>query len=145
MSETPTLWLVVGRQEYEGWNGREWGDEDADVVAERGYFLSKEDAQGYIDTEKKRLVEEGSRKDAEELVRNNTQREQRYLAAVEEDKVKRREYDALVEAGITPSFKRPAERPPFKPVVSKFNAEVYLRGLGRDWEIVEIGPYQEGT
>jgi hypothetical protein len=142
MAETPTFWLVICSHEYDGWNGREWAYEDADDVALRGYFTSKEGAQGYVETEQQKLIAEGRAKDDAELVRKNAEAEKRYLIAVEEDKIKRAEYDVLADAGLVPSFQRPPERKPFTPAKSRFDGNAYLRALRRDWEIVEVESHE---
>jgi hypothetical protein len=139
---TPTVWLIVQSQEYDGWNGRAWQSEESDDSANRGYFTSKDAALAWIEDEKKQLVDQGRAKHDEELARKNAEAEARHAARGEIDEVRRGEYDALVAAGRTPSFDRPSERRPFKPQTSHFDEQVYLRGKGLDWEVIEVDAHE---
>jgi hypothetical protein len=134
----PSVWLIVKSQEYDGWNGPSWQNEDPDDSAARGYFASKDAALTWVEDEKKRIVAKGRADHDAELATKNAESEARHAAKCEIDEVKIREYDALVAAGISPSFQRPAVRGPFRPQASRFDEQVYLRGEGLDWEVVEV-------
>jgi len=138
--EDLTLWLVMQSRESEGWNGREWVFEDADDSAMRGYFFTEEDAEKWIHTEKQKHIAEGRAKNDADVERLNAEALERHTILSESDAIKRTEYDALVKAGVTPSFDRPSERKPFRPRVGRFSEDVYLRGLGLRWETVEMQP-----
>jgi hypothetical protein len=139
----PSVWLIVQSQEYDGWNGRAWQNEDPDDTAARGYFASKDAALAWIEDEKKRIVAKGRADDNAELARKNTEAEARHATRRETDEVKIHEYDALVAVGITPSFQRPPVRGPFRPQTSRFDEQVYLRGEGLDWEVVEVAAHEK--
>jgi hypothetical protein len=136
--EDQTLFLVTESHEYSGYNGWEWSDEDVENVAWRGYFLTREDAETWIEDQKQRLIAEGRARNDADLARVNAEAEQRHHENTAHDEVKRTEYDALVAAGITPSFDRPGDRGPFQPRASKFDEQKYLAGQRVRWEVVEI-------
>jgi len=138
----PSVWLIVQSHEYDGWNGRAWQNEDPDDTAARGYFASKDAALAWIEDEKKRIVAKGRADDDEQLATKNAESEARHAARCEIDEVKIREYDALVAVGITPSFQRPPVRGPFRPQTSRFDEQVYLRGEGLSWDVVEVDAHE---
>jgi len=142
-TEDVTLYLIVHSHQYDGWNGREWAYEDAEDVAWRGYFTSREDAEAWIEAEQQRRIAEGRAKNDAALAQKNSEAQQRYEEKTAWEATRRREYDALLAAGIEPSFERPAPRGPFTPQQSTFNEQVYLKGLDENWEVVEIEPHRK--
>jgi hypothetical protein len=138
--EDMTLFLVTHSHQYDGYNGLQWSDEDVETAAWRGYFFTREDAEAWIDDEKQKRIADGRAKNDADLERANAAAKANHEAKAEQEAIQRTEYDALEAAGISPSFDRPKDRGPFKPRVSKFNEEVYLRGLGERWEVVEMEP-----
>lgn len=139
--EAPTIWLVVKSHQYEGYNGREWSYEDVEDVGYRGYFTSYAEATAWVEADKQKIVDAARTKDEDELAAKNSVNRERHATKIAQDEVRRREHDALVAAGLTPSFGRPEEREPFEPQVSKFDEKMCLRGL--NWEIVEIEANEE--
>jgi hypothetical protein len=148
MTETPTLYFVQHSYEFDGWDRPQWNYEDASDTLDRGYFTSREDAEDWITTEKQRRIAEGRAKNDTELANKNANAQRAYEEKRAVHDVRRAEYDALVAAGLDPSFDRPIDRGPFKPQQSHFDEDVYLKGLRLDWEVIEANPYkkdEEGT
>jgi predicted ATPase len=137
-----SIWVVVAtRQSYEDY--RNWYEEESWQTIERGYFTSQEDAQDWIErTEEEGLVKARAEHAEQERLRRHqqTQSEARRKARVN---TQQREYDALREAGLKPSFKRPDDfiERKFKPV--EFDEKLWLRGQGIRYSAEEIKPWEE--
>lgn len=144
-SEAPTtLWLVVAqRQSMEDY--RDWAEEEAWQTIERGYFLSEADARGWIErTEEAKLVKaRAEHAEQERMGRHRlTQDEARRKTRI---RTQQREYDALKDAGLKPSFKRPVDfvEKTFKPTT--FDEKLWLRHQDIRYLVEKIEPCEEGS
>jgi hypothetical protein len=104
-----------------------------------GYFTDKDAAQKFSDELNRRGVPEARRQhEAEEDSRRLS-----YDTREEKSAAVRREYDALVEVGIEPSFDRPGDPPPFRE--RPFDEDQYLLNKMRDhfYNVEEFDEHQD--